>query len=196
MTLPVGTRRAGGANSLVHEPCAIADGGTVTVDLQESPLLWLYRRKGRDGAGWLGDAEFAAGERLRADMTAAAMMPRMTVAWESAPSSGYRAGLTVSDHVLAARQRVQQALAAVGPELSGILMDVCGFLKGIDAVERERGWPARSAKVVLLLALRRLAGHYGLSNVAEGRARSRRRHMWGAADYRPAFAVAPGQAEA
>lgn len=161
------------------------------VETAESPLLWLYRRGGGRGQPrWLGEAEFAAGERLRADLTLAQMLPRMTVRWEAGPSANAPGqGLSPGEAALAARQRVQTALDVVGPDLSGLLIDVCGFLKGLDAVERERRWPARSAKVVLAIALARLATHYGYRNEAVGKARRGARHMWGAGDYRPAFAV-------
>jgi Domain of unknown function (DUF6456) len=135
----------------------------------ESPLGWLRRRMDRRGQPLIGDQQFAAGERLRADVFFAGLAPRVTASWSSTAgtSSGRRSAPGGADQMLdsmvAARERVQRALRAVGPELSGILLDVCGFMKGLEDVESERGWPPRTGKVVLLLALARLAAHYGLT---------------------------------
>lgn len=140
----------------------------VTIDDSESPLAWLARRKGRDGRALISAEQFVAGERLRADFTRGNLTPRITSNW-GAPTGragGGGAG-EMTDLVVAARQRVQLALEACGPEFSGILLDVCCFLRGLEDVERERGWPSRSAKVVLQLALDRLARHYGLAPRAD-----------------------------
>lgn len=156
---------------------------TVAVNWSESPLGQLMRRKGRDGEAFLTSAEFQAGERLRADYTRGQIMPRLGANWVASVSSGRRDGgiADLTDAVLGARMRVENAIRAVGPELSGILIDVCCFLKGMETVEMERGWPVRSAKIVLKTALGVLSRHY---SPASGQ---RPRHMlhWGAEDYRP-----------
>ena len=157
----------------------------VTVDGSESPLAWLARRKGRDGRPLIETEQFQAGERLRGEFTRAQLMPHITSNWSAAVAqdcrTGDRGAAHITDVVVAARQRVRQALTAVGPEFSGLLLDVCCFLKGLEDVERERGWPPRSAKVVLQLGLDRLARHFGLSASARGRPRVPIR-MWLAPD--------------
>jgi Domain of unknown function (DUF6456) len=146
---------------------------SVTFDEAESPLAWLACRRGRDGRALIAPHQLQAGERLRADFTRAHLMPRTTSNWSSPISSGRRAGsaraATFTETMVASRRRVHQALDVVGPELAGLLLDVCCFLKRLEDVERERAWPARSAKVVLQLGLDRLARHYGYAGETHGR---------------------------
>lgn len=141
----------------------------VIVNDSESPLAWLARRKGRDGRAMIGPDQFIAGERLRADFTRGHLTPRVTASWSGiVRAKGAGGGGEMTDLIVASRQRVRLALEACGPEFSGLLLDVCCFLRGLEDVERERGWPSRSAKVVLQLALDRLARHYGLRASASG----------------------------
>lgn len=149
----------------------LPDAGAVTIDEAESPLGWLARRKGRDGRALIEPVQWLAGERLRAEFTRAQLMPRITSNWSAAVADGARDSgpAAFTDAVVGARQRVRRALDAVGPEFSGLLIDVCCFLKGLTDVESERGWPARSGKVVLQLGLDRLARHYGLDVEVRGK---------------------------
>ena len=148
----------------MHDIMTDAGVARVLMNDSESPLAWLARRKGRDGRAMIEPTQFVAGERLRADFTRAQLTPRVTSSWTTptgGSSRGNGAG-EMTDLIVASRQRVRLALEACGPEFAGVLLDVCCFLRGLEDLEHERGWPSRSAKVVLQLALSRLARHYGL----------------------------------
>lgn len=170
-------------------------------NLDESPIAWLRRRRRKDGEALISEEQFLAGERLRADFTFAQLGPRVTANWDfalGAASAGRGgaagAGVEMADNVVAAGERVARALRAVGPELAGTLVDVCCFLKGLEDLERDTGWPQRSAKVVLDLALTRLARHYGLLRESDAAQYGSRTRHWGAADYQPS-AVAPQESD-
>jgi hypothetical protein len=156
------------------------------VDLSESPLAQLARHRTRDGRLFLEVSEVNAGERLRSDYTRGQIMPRLGANWIASVASGRRDGaggaVELTETALAARLRVEKAIAAVGPELSGVLLDICCYLKGLERVEAERGWPARSAKIVLKSALGALSRHYDPK--AARRAKPRVLH-WGTEDFRP-----------
>lgn len=141
----------------------------VEVNDGESPLGWLRRRKGGDGKPLLSESQFEAGERLRRDFTIGQMTPRVTADWSRPISGGAgrpRDPAEIAHHALAARQRVSQAVGAVGPGLSDILLSVCCHLQGLEAAERGFGWPKRAGKLVLQIALDRLAAHYGIEESA------------------------------
>ena len=137
---------------------------TVSVNLAESPLGWLARRRGRDGRPLISAAQVEAGERLRSDFELAGMTPRLVRGYDASPVSGGRRSAPASPDPTSAqidaRRRLQAAVAAAGPGLSDVLIRVCCFLEGLEEAERQLGWPTRSAKVVLSIALDRLADHY------------------------------------
>ncbi|MHB0954444.1 MAG: DUF6456 domain-containing protein, partial [Allorhizobium sp.] len=127
------------------------------------------------------------GERLAADFMRAGLQPRITSSWEPRLSGRVRGqaggAVELSDSALGARGRVSAAVDAMGPELSGVALDVCCFMKGLEVVERERQWPVRSAKLMLRAALMALARHY----TPPQRSAARRSHHWGTEDYRPSL---------
>jgi hypothetical protein len=128
----------------------------------ESPVAWLARRRGPDGAAFLAPEEVEAGERLRDDWDAARI-----------PSGDdWRAALAAADFAgaAAARERLVRAVADLGPGLADAAVRVCCLSEGIEAVERRMGWAARSGKVVLKIALQRLSGHAEWTSAPPSRA--------------------------
>jgi len=135
----------------------------VVVNAAESPIGFLRQR------GLISALEFEAGERLRRDFTMAQLSARMGVDY-SAPVGrrSLKPETLITETALAAKQRFNRAMKAAGPGLCDVLFDVCCILRGLEESEKARNWPRASAKVVLRIALDRLAEHYGMT----GRARS------------------------
>lgn len=131
---------------------------SVTVNLAESPLGWLFAR------GHLSQRQFDAGERLRTDWERAQLAPRVTMAWDSAPVGRRRGGAATGPDLagsqIDARQRFDGAIDAAGPGLSDILWRVVCAGEGMRDAETALGWPARAGKLVLTLALDRVASFY------------------------------------
>ena len=61
---------------------------------------------------------------------------------------------------LNARKRVRDAMADLGPGLGDVVLRCCCLLEGLEVTEKKLGWSARSGKIVLRIALQRLARHY------------------------------------
>ncbi len=141
-------------------PGDVIDRRVVAVNLAESPLAWLVRR------GLVTPRQFAASERLRGDFMAAGANPSVTMRWDGAPvARGARGAPPARDPVtsrIAARQRFDNAVTVAGPGLADVLWRVVCMGEGLETAERALKWPARAAKLVLCLALDRVANYYRL----------------------------------
>jgi hypothetical protein len=143
----------------------------ITVNLAESPLARL--------GSFLEPHQIEAGERVRRLVERAQLQPRLTMRYSADRTAGTRqqAATDISDMAADARQRLTEIHGALPADCASTVLDVCGFLKGLQQVEQERGWPRRSAKLVLRIGLEQLAQHYGLGPFAMGRESGRKR-VW------------------
>jgi len=138
-------------------------GGTqrrVTVNTGESPLGWLRAR------GMIDARQFEAGERLRNDYERASLGPSVTMRWDAAPTAKGRRGADIGGDPttaqLSAKRRFDAAVTALGPGLSDVAWRVICAGDALPVAEKALGWPARAGRIVLTLALDRLADGYGL----------------------------------
>ena len=131
---------------------------SVTINLAESPLGWLFAR------GHVSRRQFDAGEQLRVDWERAELGQRVTMAWDSAPVARMRGGsaepLDLSCSQIDAKRRFEAAVAEAGPGLGDILWRVVCGGEGMREAETALGWPARAGKLVLSFALDRVADYY------------------------------------
>ena len=128
----------------------------------ESPLDWLAAR------GLVSPGQHRAGERLRRDYTRAGLSPRITMDWrrlaEGAGPGGKAGGQgghgQATLAAIDAHRAFHRAIDALGPGLGDVAWRVLCALEPLPEAERALGWPGRSGRVVLTLALDRLRAHY------------------------------------
>ncbi|MEM9356098.1 MAG: DUF6456 domain-containing protein [Pseudomonadota bacterium] len=166
---------------------------------EKSALDWLRGRRQKDGSQMISEIEFEAGDRIRRDFWFGHMAPRVTTSYQSVPKAGRFAvggdcSVDLRQGVLDARERVRRALDAVGSDYSGLIVDICCLDRKLSDVEVDSGWPKRSGKIILQLALRQLARHYGLLKDRSHRHGDvqPKRH-WGDHDYRPVIGPLHGE---
>jgi len=156
------------------------------VNLKESPLARLASGE----TAFLERHHVEAGERVRRLVDRAQLQPRTTMNYSGVVDDGNSrgGGLDLSDLAADARAAIAEIHRSLPAECSGVVLDVCGWLKGLQEVERERGWPRRSAKLVLRIGLDQLAHVYGIGPYAVGRDRAKPR-AWLDAGARPDMRV-------
>ena len=145
-----GPKREGGAHKRRR---------SVTVNVAESPLSWLYAR------GHLDDRLFGAGELLRADFERAQLSANVTMRWDPVriKGQGSDARLSPTERQIAAKQRFDGAMEEAGRGLCDILWRVVCGCETLPNAEKALEWPARSGKLVLKIALDRVAEFYRIN---------------------------------
>jgi len=98
---------------------------------------------------------------LREDYELSQMEPSCLRDWTDIFSgTADRATPKGSSASVAAYERVEAALLELGPGLGEVALRCCCHLEGLEITEQRLGWAARSGKIVLRIALQRLARHY------------------------------------
>jgi hypothetical protein len=153
----------------------------VRLNLAESPLARLAVPTATEPA-FLERHHVEAGERVRRLVERARLNPRLTMSYSAAHATGGKspghAG-EMTDMAADARKAIARLYDALPRDCAEIVMDVCGLEKGLQQIETERGWPRRSAKLVLRIGLDRLAEIWGIGSVAVGQGSGSRAWMDG-----------------
>lgn len=133
--------------------------------LAESPLIALARRRNKNGQLYLNDDLVAAGERMREDYELAQMGLQNNGIWvrylnEIETGEVVNTPRFLNEKQKAAHDRTRDALRDLGPGLGDAVLRCCCFLEGMETTEKEMDWAARSGKIVLKIALQRLAFYH------------------------------------
>jgi hypothetical protein len=152
----------------VARPVIDADGAIRTVRATESPVARLARIADSAGVAFFAGREIAAARELWEDHERGLGGLLRGSDWSAPPIGTVARGPGGAQEsavigAMAARQRVDAALAVPPRPLAAAVKAFLLDETGLEALEHQRRWPTRSAKLVLKIALDLLADHYGLA---------------------------------
>lgn len=148
------------------------------------PGLLPLTRAANGEAPFLAGHHMLAAERFHRLFHKAQLRRRVTMHYGPSTGGGGRGADDIADMAADARKQLNAIHLSLPRDCAEALVDICGFEKGLQAVEMERGWPRRSAKIVLRIALDCLAAQFGLASAASGLERGSMRR-WGDEGARP-----------
>lgn len=129
----------------------------------EAPILALSRLRDKAGESFLNSVLVTAGQLLREDFELSSFISSIEntrdMGSETSPSPITRhSSIETTDP----EARLAQALHFLGPGLSDVAVRCCCHLQGMEQIEKELNWSARSGKIVLRIALMQLVQFYKL----------------------------------
>jgi len=141
------------------------------LNLRESALR-ILATKTKGKPAFLLPHHLAAANRIHMLLMRTQMIQRTTMSYDPGRVGGKNSGSFVAhdlaDSAVDAKKQLFKLLEMLPADCAGVIMDVCGFQKGLQLIEAERQWPRRSAKLILRIGLEQLAVQFGLSYVATG----------------------------
>lgn len=149
--------------SFEPEPEVVSGRRRARFSTHETPVAVLARRKDKTGEPFLGADLVAVSERLREDFEISQLGTAVTQNWDRFLTAGVTTSKGSSSGYLQgaeAQKRLQEALSMLGEGLSDVALRCCCHQEGMESVEKRLGWPARSGKVVLRIALIKLREYY------------------------------------
>ncbi|MCF4097913.1 DUF6456 domain-containing protein [Maritalea mediterranea] len=128
------------------------------------------------GGGRLTPDHILVANRLEHLIERAMLTPQITRNYEQlslslGQSRGYGSA-DISDMAADARKQLAQLYQLLPTDCMNVLVDICGFAKGLQEIEASRNWPRRSAKLVVKIGLDQLGAIWGIGDLApQGRMR-------------------------
>lgn len=136
---------------------------SISVNTRLSPLRALSKARPGQAQKILSIAEVEAGEQFARDYEFANMNSVSTQNYESTPTIKGKSftGSGLTDNRIDARNRVMDALTAMGPGLDRVVTSVCVNELSLERLERTEDWMKGGGFTVLKLGLQRLVNFYG-----------------------------------
>lgn len=156
-------KREGGVDrSLVNQP----------VKSENDTIVRLSRTSKGEKNAFLASHHVLVANRVSALIEKSQLRPSVTqnfsVLCQSGQSSASQTN-DLSDMAIDCRKHLEQLVTQLPKDCAAVVVDICGFNKGLQQIEFERQWPRRSAKLVLRMGLDHAAEYWKIGAYAQGR---------------------------